>query len=122
MITKTVRKAMTARRHERSRKRIFGTTERPRLAVYRSGKHIYAQIIDDVAGRTLAAASTLEADVRKEHKSGANIPAASVVGKIIAERAKAQGVEFVTYDRGGNLYHGRIAALADAAREAGLIF
>lgn len=122
MIIKRVRKAETARRHERSRKQISGTSERPRLAVYRSGKHIYAQVIDDVAGRTLAAASSLEPALREELKSGANIPAASVVGKIIAERAKAQGVEFVTYDRGGNLYHGRVAALADAAREAGLIF
>lgn len=122
MITKKVRKAETARRHERSRKQIAGTPERPRLAVYRSGKHIYAQVIDDVAGVTLAAASTLEPDLRKEIKSGANIPAATAVGKVIAERAKAKGVEFVTYDRGGNLYHGRVAALADAARESGLIF
>ena len=105
------------RRHNRLRKKIVGTTERPRLAVARSNKHISAQVIDDSTGRTLAAASTNEKDV-----SGAtgNKQAAAAVGKRVADRAKAAGVTKVVFDRGGNIYHGRIAAVADAAREAGL--
>ena len=108
------------KRHRRVRKRVSGTTARPRLAVFRSNKHISAQVIDDRAGRTLAAASTLEKDI----KGGAtgNIDAAKKVGKLIAERAKAAGVSAVVFDRGGFLYHGRVAAVADAAREAGLEF
>ena len=108
------------RRHARVRKNVTGTAERPRLAVFRSNKHIIAQVIDDVAGRTLAAASTTESDLR----GGAtgNRSAATNVGRLIAERAKAAGVERVVFDRGGFLYHGRVAALADAAREAGLEF
>ena len=93
---------------------------RPRLSVHRSGKHIYAQIIDDAAGKTVAAASTLEKDVRDA--SGANINAAQTVGKAVAERAKAAGVTQVVFDRGGFLFHGRVKALADAAREGGLEF
>ena len=95
---------------------------RPRLSVFRSSKHIYAQIIDDVQGTTLAAASTLEADLRKELKTGADIDAAKTIGKIIAERALAAGVTDVVFDRGGYIYHGRVKALADAAREGGLSF
>ena len=106
------------RRHRRVRKKVRGDAERPRLAVFRSNKHITAQVIDDVTGRTLAAASTTEADLR----SGAtgNREAAARVGTLLAERAKAAGVERVVFDRGGFRYHGRVAALADAAREAGL--
>ena len=107
------------RRHRRVRKRVRGTPERPRLAVFRSNKHISAQVIDDRAGRTLAAASTLEAALRE---GSSNKEAAAAVGRRVAERAKAAGVERVVFDRGGFLYHGRVAALADAAREAGLEF
>ena len=102
---------------------IFGTTERPRLSVFRSDKHIYAQIIDDFSGKTLVSAATTAADVRgADLKNGGNIAAAKKVGATIAERAKAAGVEDVVFDRAGNKYHGRIAALADAAREGGLSF
>ena len=107
------------RRHRRVRKKVRGTAERPRLAVFRSNKHISAQIIDDRSGRTLAAASTHEADLKT---SGGNVDAATKVGTRLAERAKAAGIEAVVFDRGGNLYHGRIKALADAAREGGLEF
>ncbi|HEX7165860.1 MAG TPA: 50S ribosomal protein L18 [Acidimicrobiales bacterium] len=109
-----------ARRHYRVRKKVAGTADRPRLAVFRSNKHIVAQVIDDRAGRTLAAASTLEPDL----KGGAtgNKTAAQSVGRLVAERAKAAGVTKVVFDRGGFQYHGRVAALADAAREAGLEF
>ncbi|HVM07616.1 MAG TPA: 50S ribosomal protein L18 [Acidimicrobiales bacterium] len=109
-----------ARRHYRVRKKVQGSAERPRLAVFRSNKHIVAQVIDDRAGRTLAAASTLEKDLA----SGAtgNRAAAETVGRLVAERAKAAGVTKVVFDRGGHIYHGRIAALADAARNAGLEF
>lgn len=108
------------RRHFRVRKKISGTPERPRLAVFRSSGHIYAQAIDDVNGRTLAAASTMEKDLR----AGAtgNVEAAKKVGRLVAERAKAAGITSVVFDRGGFHYHGRVAALADAAREAGLEF
>jgi large subunit ribosomal protein L18 len=108
------------RRHRRVRKNVAGTAERPRLAVFRSNRHITAQVIDDLAGRTLAAASTVEASLR----GGAtgNRDAAGAVGKLVAERAKAAGVSRVVFDRGGFLYHGRVAAVADAAREAGLEF
>ena len=96
--------------------------ERPRLSVFRSGKHIYAQIIDDRLGATVAAASSLDKDLRAKMKSGASVDAAGKVGKLVAERAVAQGVSQVVFDRGGYRYHGRIKALADAAREGGLIF
>ena len=108
------------RRHHRVRKKVFGTDERPRLAVFRSARHISAQVIDDRTGRTLAAASTVEADLRTS--GGGNRTAATNVGRLVAERAKAAGVEKVVFDRGGFGYHGRVAALADAAREAGLEF
>jgi large subunit ribosomal protein L18 len=110
------------RRHHRVRKKVMGTAERPRLAVFRSNKHIVAQVIDDRSGRTLAAASTLDADVRSAGGGTSNKAAATSVGKLVAERAKAAGVTKVVFDRGGFLYHGRVAALADAAREAGLEF
>ncbi len=109
-----------SRRHYRVRKKVQGSPERPRLAVFRSNKHIAVQVIDDLNGRTIAAASTLEKDLR----GGAtgNKSAATQVGRLVAERAKAQGVTQVVFDRGGFLYHGRVAAVADAAREAGLEF
>ena len=108
------------RRHRRVRKHVRGTPERPRLAVYRSNKHISVQVIDDLSGRTLAAASTVEDETRRG--TAGNRDAASDVGRLIAERAKAAGIDRVVFDRGGFLYHGRIAAVADAAREAGLEF
>lgn len=108
------------RRHNRVRKKVRGTPERPRLAVFRSNKHISAQVIDDVAGRTLAAASTVEPELRSGPTS--NKEAAAKVGRLVAERARARGITKVVFDRGGFLYHGRVAALADAAREAGLEF
>src|ERR1700749_1278434 len=104
------------------RARVFGSTERPRLSVFRSDKHIYAQIIDDYAGKTLVAASSNQADVRGDLKNGGNLAAAKAVGKAIADRAKAAGVSKVAFDRGGRQYHGRIKALAEAAREGGLKF
>ena len=110
-----------ARRHHRVRKKVAGTAARPRLAVFRSNKHITAQVIDDRAGRTLAAASTVEKDLRRAGGTG-NKAAAAAVGRLVAERAKAAGVSQVVFDRGGFLYHGRVAAVADAAREAGLEF
>ncbi len=106
------------RRHRRVRKHVSGTAERPRLAVFRSNKHIYAQVIDDVSGVTLASASTAEASLR-DGATG-NVSAATEVGKLIGQRAKDAGVSAVVFDRGGNRYHGRVAAVADAAREAGL--
>jgi large subunit ribosomal protein L18 len=109
------------RRHRRVRKKVHGTAARPRLAVHRSNKHLVAQVIDDDAGRTLAAASTAEADQRSAG-SGSTVDAASRIGQLVAERAKAAGVDTVVFDRGGFIYHGRIAALAAAAREAGLEF
>ncbi len=108
------------RRHLRIRKRVMGTPERPRLAVFRSLSHIYAQVIDDVAGTTLAAASDLEADLRKADGKKAEV--AKQVGTLVAQRAKDAGISQVVFDRGGFIYHGRIKALADGAREAGLSF
>lgn len=108
--------------HRRVRTRVAGSPQRPRLCVYRSLNHIYAQVIDDRDGRTLASASSLDSETRKSTKGGGNVAAAKVVGKAIAERAKAAGVEAVVFDRGGYLYHGRVQALAQAAREAGLKF
>lgn len=108
------------RRHARVRKNVAGTAERPRLAVFRSNRHVVAQVIDDRRGVTVATASTLEADLRDETTS--NCDAAAKVGTLVAERAKAAGVDTVVFDRGGFRYQGRVAALADAAREAGLEF
>ncbi len=109
------------RRHRRVRKKVVGTAARPRLAVHRSNKHITVQLIDDDAGRTIASASTTEPDVRGSG-SDSTVAAATKVGQIVAQRAKAVGVSKVVYDRGGYLYHGRVAAVAEAAREAGLEF
>jgi large subunit ribosomal protein L18 len=110
-----------ARRHRRVRKKVQGTAERPRLAVFRSNRHMSAQVIDDRSGRTLAAASTLESVLRGEGGSGTgNREAAAAVGRLVAERARAAGITRVVFDRGGFLYHGRVAAVADAARDAGL--
>jgi large subunit ribosomal protein L18 len=114
------KRALRIRRHARVRKQITGSTARPRLAVFRSARHISAQIIDDSTGRTLAAASTVESDLRSG--SGGNVTAATTVGKLVAERATAAGITTVVFDRGGFRYHGRVAALADAARKAGLEF
>jgi large subunit ribosomal protein L18 len=108
--------------HERVRTRVVGTVERPRLCVYRSLDHIYAQVIDDHTGKTLVSASSVDGDTKKNLKGGGNVAAAKVIGKTIAERAKAAGVKKVVFDRGGYKYHGRVKALADAAREAGLQF
>jgi len=111
------------RAHLRVRSRVTGTAERPRLAVFKSLKHIYAQVIDDQAGRTLAQASTLDGDVKARiEKTGSNVDAAKAVGAAVADRAKAQGIEAVVFDRGGYIYHGKVKALADAAREKGLRF
>jgi large subunit ribosomal protein L18 len=110
------------RRHHRVRKKVAGTAGRPRLAVFRSNKHITAQVIDDRSGCTLASASTVEKDLRSSLGATANKTAATTVGRLVAERAKAAGVVRVVFDRGGFLYHGRVAAVAEAAREAGLEF
>ena len=122
MITKADKNKIRKRKHVRVRKKISGTAECPRLCVFRSNALIYAQIIDDVAGTTLVAASTLDKDVKASASVGSNIEAASQVGKLVAERAQAKGITEVVFDRGGYLYHGRVAALAQAARDAGLSF
>jgi len=120
MYKKIDRKAIRAKKHYRIRKNINGTAECPRLAVARSNKHIYAQLIDDVAGVTLAAASSVEASMKDIY--GGNKEAAKKVGLALAEKAKAKGIEDCIFDRGGMLYHGRVAALAEGAREGGLNF
>ncbi|MGB4751329.1 MAG: 50S ribosomal protein L18 [Fervidobacterium sp.] len=123
MIKREDRKRLRLMRHKRLRKRISGTPERPRLSVYRSEKHIYAQIIDDTKGVTLVAVSTVEEELRnKLNQKTWNVQAAKEVGKIIAERATAKGIKEIVFDRGGYKYHGRIKALADSARESGLKF
>lgn len=114
--------AVRVKKHFRIRNKISGTPERPRLCVYRSNKHIYAQIIDDVNGITLVAASTLEAPLKGELSTCSNKEAAKRVGKLIGEKALAKGIKSVVFDRGGYLYHGRVASLAEGAREAGLEF
>jgi large subunit ribosomal protein L18 len=118
---KLTRKESTRRRHARIRRHVRGTAERPRLAIFRSNNHIYAQVIDDAQHHTLAAASSLEADLRKE-VAGSTKDASALVGQLIAKRSIEKGIKQVVFDRGGKLYHGRVAALADAAREAGLNF
>ncbi|WP_219834321.1 50S ribosomal protein L18 [Paenibacillus sp. R14(2021)] len=122
MITKSDKNKARHKRHLRVRKKINGTTQRPRLSVFRSSKHIYAQLIDDVLGVTVASASTVDKEVAEQFSNGGNIEAARKIGEVIAARAKAKGVDKIVFDRGGYLYHGRIQALADAAREAGLEF
>ena len=120
MVSKRNKAELRQKKHQRLRNRLSGTPERPRLSVFRSDKHMYAQIIDDVAGNTLCAASTLDKDAKLEITN--NIEAAQYVGKAIAEKAMAKGIKTVVFDRGGFLYHGKVQALADAAREAGLNF
>ncbi|AHF05912.1 50S ribosomal protein L18 [Desulfitobacterium metallireducens] len=122
MITSTDRKQIRLKKHKRVRKNMFGTSERPRLAVFRSLNHIYAQVINDELGVTLAAASSLDPEFKSAGAAGGNIEGASKVGELVAKRALEKGVTDVVFDRGGNLYHGRIAAVAEAAREAGLNF
>lgn len=121
-IRKLSREAHRHRIHLRMRKRIVGTPERPRLCVNRSSKHIRAQVVDDQANCTIVSASSLDKEVRKVIQGGGNIAASKVVGKVIAERALEKGIENVVFDRGGYQYHGRVQALAEAAREAGLKF
>jgi large subunit ribosomal protein L18 len=120
MYTPPNRRAIRENIHRRIRTQVKGAAERPRLAIFRSSKHIYAQVIDDLAGRTLASASSRDADAKGSY--GGNIEAAKKIGALVASRAKAAGLELVVFDRGGHRYHGRVKALAEAAREAGLKF
>ncbi len=122
MIKQETRKPRIQKRHRTIRTKLSGTAEFPRLAVHRSTKHIYAQLIDDEKHVTIAAASSNDKDLKEKLNHGGNIEAAKVVGEAIAQKAKKAGIECVVFDRGGFLYHGRVAALADAAREAGLMF
>jgi large subunit ribosomal protein L18 len=121
MLTQTSKNQNRRRVHERIRKKILGTAERPRLNVYRSLNHIYVQLIDDLQGSTLVSSNSAEGK-KGERRTGGNLAAAKTVGKNIAERAKAKGITKVVFDRGGYIYHGRVKALADSAREAGLQF
>jgi len=122
VVSKKIRSEVRAKKHKRLRNRFAGTAERPRLAVFRSNNHMYAQIIDDTVGNTLVSASTLEKGVREELEKTNNVDAAAYVGTLIAKRALEKGIDKVVFDRGGFIYHGKIAALAEAAREAGLQF
>ena len=122
MIKKESRSAIRIKKHLRVRNRFSGTAERPRLAVFRSNNHMYAQIIDDTVGKTLVAASTLEKDVKAELEKTNDVAAAAYLGKVIAQKALDAGIKEVVFDRGGFIYQGKIQALADAAREAGLEF
>ncbi|PSO78877.1 MAG: 50S ribosomal protein L18 [Cyanobacteria bacterium QS_4_48_99] len=119
---KLTRKQLVQRRHQRLRKKVSGTPERPRLSVFRSNQHIYVQVIDDTQQHTLTAASTNEPELRSQLKSGATCEASAVVGKRVAERSLQKGITNVVFDRGGNSYHGRVKTLAEAAREGGLEF
>ena len=122
MVSKKSRSEVRVKKHNRLRNRFAGTAERPRLAVFRSNNHMYAQIIDDSVGNTLVAASTLEKDVKAQLEKTNNVEAASKLGEIIAKKALDKGIEEVVFDRGGFIYHGKVQALAEAAREAGLKF
>ena len=122
MVSKKSRQVVRENKHRRMRNRFSGTPERPRLAVFRSNNHMYAQIIDDTVGKTLAAASTLEKDVKAELEKTNNVDAAAYLGTVIAKRALEKGITEVVFDRGGYVYQGKVAALAEAAREAGLTF
>ena len=122
MVSKKSRSEVRLKKHKRMRNRFSGTAERPRLSVFRSNNHMYAQIIDDKKGVTLVSASTLQADVKEGLEYTDNIEAAARVGKVIGERALQAGIKEVVFDRGGFVYHGKVQALADAAREAGLTF
>ncbi len=122
MVSKESRTNIRRKKHRKIRNRFTGTPERPRLAVFRSNNHMYAQIIDDVAGNTLVAASTLDKDVKAELDKTNDIAAAAYLGSVIAKKALEKGIKAVVFDRGGFIYHGKIKALADAARDAGLEF
>lgn len=122
MISKPCKNEIRKRKHVRVRNKISGTTERPRLCVFRSLSNVYAQVIDDTKGVTIASASSLDQEVKEQLAFGGNIAGSKAVGKLVAERALAKGIEAVVFDRGGYIYHGRVAALAEAAREAGLKF
>ena len=122
MVSKKPRQEVRLNKHRKQRNRFSGTAERPRLAVFRSNNHMYAQIIDDTVGNTLVSASTLEKDIKAELEKTNNVDAAAYLGTVIAKRALEKGITTVVYDRGGFIYQGKIAALADAAREAGLEF
>ena len=122
MVNKESRSEIRVKKHKRMRYSLSGTSERPRLAVFRSNNHMYAQIIDDTVGNTLVAASTLEKDVKAELKKTNDVEAAAYLGTVVAKRAHEKGIKTVVFDRGGFVYTGKIAALADAAREAGLEF
>jgi large subunit ribosomal protein L18 len=122
MGTLNLRTQSRIKRKKRIRKRVIGTSERPRLCVFRSAKHIYAQVIDDTRGHTLTAASTVEKSIKKGSEKGGKIAAANQIGKLIAERAIQQGINKVVFDRNGFLYHGRLKAVSDGAREGGLEF
>lgn len=122
MFKKIDKNAVRAERHRRQRRNIVGTAERPRLNVYRSSTHIYAQVIDDAAGNTLVAASTLDAEIKGKLEGKSKVEQAGLVGELVGSRAKEKGVTKVVFDRGGYLYTGRVAALADGARKAGLDF
>ena len=122
MVSKESRSKVRIKKHMKIRNRFSGTAERPRLAVFRSNNHMYAQIIDDTVGNTLVAASTVEKDVKAELEKTNNVDAAAYLGTVIAKRAIEKGIKEVVFDRGGFIYQGKIAALADAAREAGLEF
>mgnify|MGYP000633081695 FL=1 len=122
MVSKKSRSEIRVKKHTRLRNRFAGTAERPRLAVFRSNNHMYAQIIDDTVGKTLVSASTNEPEAKKALEKTNNVEAAAYVGKVIAERAIEKGIKEVVYDRGGFIYQGKVQALADAAREAGLEF
>lgn len=122
MVSKKSRQVVRENKHRRMRNRFSGTPESPRLAVFRSNNHMYAQIIDDTVGKTLAAASTLEKDVKAELEKTNNVDAAAYLGTVIAKRALEKGITEVVFDRGGYIYQGKVAALAEAAREAGLTF
>ncbi len=122
MITKVARNKARKKRHLRVRNKIQGTASRPRLNVFRSDKHIYCQLIDDTKGVTLASASTLDKELRDQITNGGNVESAKLVGELIAKRAKEKGITKVVFDRGGYIFHGRVKALADASREAGLEF
>ena len=122
MVSKKSKAALREKKHMRLRNRLSGTAERPRLAVFRSNNHMYAQIIDDTVGNTLVSASTLEKEIKAELEKTNDVDAAAYVGIIVAKRAIEKGITEVVFDRGGFLYHGKIEALAEAAREAGLVF
>ncbi len=122
MVRKESRATIRVKKHKRLRNRISGTAERPRLAVFRSNNHMYAQIIDDTVGNTIVSASTLDKEVKEAVDKTNNVAAAAQVGTVVAKRALEKGITTVVYDRGGYIYHGKVQALADAAREAGLIF